>query len=172
MSENNCKNWFTKHAESEAKKDVLKLSERAGEVIGILCILILVSFFIIHQTSSTGFFTSKFGQLEQFLFYGSLAFGIIPNIGKIIVGRKNPIRPLEAFGAFFSFIALVWLLQVFPFDFTYLTDILPDFLRMITAWISNDIAKIFMIIGIVGSFVTALYITALYFSIHRLNKTT
>ena len=166
------KGWFARHSESEAKKDVIKLSERTGEVIGILCVLVILIFFITHQTSSTGFFTSKFGQLEQFLFYGSLAFGIIPNIGKIIVGRKNPIRPLEAFGAFFSFVALVWLLHVFPFDFTHLTDILPEFLRMITVWISNDIAKIFMIIGIVGSFVTALYITALYFSIHRLNKTT
>jgi hypothetical protein len=166
------KGWFVKHAESEAKKDVMRLSERAGEVIGILCILILLIFFITHQTSLTGFFTSKFGQLEQFLFYGSLVFGIIPNIGKIILGRKNPIRPLEALGAFFSFIALVWLLNVFPFDFTHLTDILPEFMIMITSWISNDITKIFMIIGIVGSFATALYITALYFSIYRLNKTT
>ena len=166
------KGWFARNAESEAKKDVIKLSERAGEVIGILCVLVILIFFISHQISSTGFFTSKFGQLEQFLFYGSLAFGIIPNIGKIIVGRKNPIRPLEAFGAFFSFVALVWLLHVFPFDFTHLTDILPEFLRMITVWISNDIAKIFMIIGIVGSFVTALYITALYISIQRLNKKT
>ena len=171
MSEIN-KGWFATHAESEAKKDVMRISERAEEVIGILCILILLIFFITHQTSSTGFFTSKFGQVEKFLFYGSLAFGIIPNIGKIIVGRKNPIRPLEAFVALFSFISLVWLLDVFPFDFTYLTDILPEFLRLITMWISNDIAKIFMMIGIVGSFVAALYITALYISIHRLNKTT
>jgi hypothetical protein len=171
LSESNTKGWFTRHAESEAKKDVMKLSERAGEIIGVLCILILLIFFITHQTSSTGFFTSNFGQLEQFLFYGSLAFGIIPNIGKMIIGRKNVIRPLEAFGAIFSFIALVWLIQVFPFDFTHLTDILPEFLRMITIWISNDIAKIFMIIGIVGSFVTSLYIIALFISIRRLDKT-
>ena len=172
MSEIKSKGWFARHAEKEAKKDVMKLSERAGEIIGIFCILLILIFFIIHQTSSTGFFTSKFGQLEQFLFYGSLAFGIIPNIGKIIIGRKNTIRPLEAFGAIFSFIALVWLLQVFPFDFNHLTDILPEFLRLFTIWISNDIAKIFMMIGIIGSFVAALYITALFVSIHRLNKAT
>ena len=170
MSESNTRGWFTRHAESEAKKDVMKLSERAGEIIGIFCILILLIFFIIHQISSTGFFTSNFGQLEQFLFYGSLAFGIIPNIGKMIVGRKNPIRPLEAFGALFSFISLLWLLHVFPFDFTHLTDVLPDILRLITIWISNDIAKIFMTIGIVGSFVTAIYIIVLYVSINRLSK--
>lgn len=171
MSESKPKGWFARHAESEAKKDVMKLSERAGELIGIFCILILLIFFITHQTSSTGFFTSKFGRLEQFLFYGSLSFGIITSIGKIIVGRKNTIRPLEAFGALFSFSALLWLLHVFPFDFKYLTDILPEILRLITIWISNDIAKIFMIVGIVGSFVTALYIIVLYVSIHRLDKT-
>jgi hypothetical protein len=171
LSESNTKGWFARHAESEAKKDVMKLSERAGEIIGILCILILLIFFITHQTSSTGFFTSNFGQLEQLLFYGSLAFGIIPNIGKIITGRKNPIRPLEAFGALFSVISLLWLLHVFPFDFTHVTDILPEILRLITVWISNDIAKIFMIIGIVGSFVTAIYIIILYVSIRRLDET-
>jgi hypothetical protein len=171
LSESIPKGWFARHAEKEAKKDVMKLSERAGELIGIFCILILLIFFITHQTSSTGFFTSKFGRLEQFLFYGSLSFGIITSIGKIIVGRKNAIRPLEAFGALFSFSALLWLLHVFPFDFTYLTDILPEFLQLITIWISNDIAKIFMIIGIAGSFVTALYILGLYVSIHQLEKT-
>ncbi len=168
LSEIKAKGWFARHAESEAKKDVIKLSGRAGELIGIFCILILLIFFIIHQTSSTGFFTSKFGRLEQFLFYGSLSFGIITSIGKIIIGRKNAIRPLEVFGEIFRGIALLWLLHVFPFDFTHLTDILPEFLRLITIWISNDIAKIFMIIGIVGSFVNALYVIALYVSIHSL----
>jgi len=171
LSEIKTKGWFARHAESEAKKDVMKLSERAGELIGIFCILILLIFFITHQTSSTGFFTMKFGLLEQFLLYGSLFFGIVTSVGKIIMGRKNVIRPLDAFGAIFSCVALLWLLHVFPFDFTHLTDILPEFLRLITIWISNYIAKLFMILGIIGSLVTAIYIIALYVSIHRLNIT-
>jgi hypothetical protein len=168
VSENIVKDWFARHAESEAKKDLIKLSDRAGELIGIFCILIFLVFFITHQTSSTGFFTSKFGRLEQFLFYGSLSFGIITSIGKIIIGRKNPIRPLEAFGAIFSCIALLWLLHVFPFDFSHLADFLPEILKLITMWISNGIAKIFMIIGIVGSLVTSINIIALYVSIHSM----
>lgn len=168
MSESKAKGWFARHAESEAKKDVMKLSERAGELIGIFCILILLIFYITHQTSSTGFFTSKFGRLEQFLLYGSLFFGIISSVGKIIMGRKNVIRPLEAFGAFFSCVALLWLLHVFPFDFSHLSDFLPEILRLITMWISNDIAKMFMILGVIGSLVTAIYIIALYVSIHSL----
>jgi len=168
LSEIKTKGWFTRHAESEAKKDVMKLSERAGEVIGILCILVLLIFFKTHQTSSTGFFTSNFGRLEQFLFYGSLSFGIIPSIGKIIIGRKNPIRPLEAFGAIFSCIALLWLLIVFPFDFSHLSDFLPRILQLITMWIFNGIVKIFMIIGIIGSLVTSIYIIALYVTIRSM----
>jgi hypothetical protein len=172
LSEIKTKGWFARHAESEANKDVIKLSERVGEVIGIFCILVLLIFFIIHQTSSTEFFTSKFGSLEQFLLYGSLSFGIITSVGKIIVGRKNVIRPLDAFGAIFSCVALIRLLHVFPFNFSHLSDFLPEILRLITIWISNDIAKMFMILGIIGSLVTALYIIALYTSIRQLNSQT
>ena len=170
MSEIKTKNLFSRHAESEAKKDVMKLSERAGEVIGIFCILILLAFFISHQTSSTGFFTSKFGPLEQILFYGSLSFGIITSVGKIIAGRKNAIRPLDAFGTIFSGIALLWLLNVFPFNFSHLSDILPEILRSIIMWISNDIAKMLMILGIIVSFIVAVYIIALYTAIRKLNS--
>ncbi len=168
MSESKTKGWFTRYVKSEAKKDVMKPSERAGELIGIFCILIFLFFFITHQASSTGFFTLKFGRLEQFLFYGSISFGIIPNVGKIIMGRKNVIRPLEAFEAFFSCVALLWLLSVFPFDFSHLSDFLTEIMRSITIWISNDIAKILMILGVIGSLATAIYISALYFSIHSL----
>ncbi|MCW3974949.1 MAG: hypothetical protein NWE86_01745 [Candidatus Bathyarchaeota archaeon] len=172
MSEIKIKDGFTRHAESEAKKDIMKVSERAGEVIGIFCILILLVFFITHHISSAGFFTPKFGSLEQFLFYGSLSFGIITSVGKIIVGRKNVIRPLDAFGAIFSGIALLWLLNVFPFNFSHLSDILPDSLRVIIMWISNDIAKILMILGIIVSFIVAVYMIALYISIRQLNSQT
>jgi hypothetical protein len=150
----------------------MKLSERAGEAIGIFCVLLLLTFFVSHQTSSTGFFTPKFGSLEKFLFYGSLSFGIITSIGKIVVGRKNPIRPLDAFGAVFSGIALLWLLNVFPFDFSHLSDILPNSLQVTVMWISNHIAKMLMIFGIIVSFIVAVYTIALYISIRQLNSQT
>jgi hypothetical protein len=172
LSEIKPKDGFAGHAQSMAKKDVMKLSERTGEIIGIFCVLILLAFFISHQTSSTGFFTPKFGSLEKFLFYGSLSFGIITSIGKIVVGRKNPIRPLDAFGAVFSGIALLWLLNVFPFDFSHLSDILPDSLRAIVMWISNDIAKMLMIFGVIVSLIVAVYTIALYISIRQLNSQT
>lgn len=172
MSENNTKGGFVRHAQSEAKKDVMKLSERAGEIIGIICTLILLTFFISHNTSSTGFFTPKFGPLEQFLFYGSISFGIISSVGKIIVGRKNAIRPLDAFRSVFSGIALLWLLNVFPFNFSHLSDILPESLRVIITWITNDIAKMFMILGIIINFIVAAYMIALYISIKQLSSQT
>jgi hypothetical protein len=172
LSEIKTKKGFARHAESEVKKDVMKLSERAGEAIGIFCVLILLVFFITHQTTSTGFFTPKFGLLEQFLFYGSLSFGIITSIGKIVVGRKNAIRPLDAFGSVFSGIALLWLLNVFPFNFSHLSNILPDSLQFIIMWITNDIAKILMILGIIVSFIVTAYMIALYISIRQLNSQT
>lgn len=161
------KSWFARHAEAEAKKDRLSLSDRAGNVVGILIMLVLLWFFIAHQMSSTGFFTSKFGQTETFLFYAPPLLFIIQSAAKAAVGRKNVLRPLDAAGMMLSFVALVWVFAVFPFDFSHLADVLPGFLRFLLQWISNDIVRVVMAIGIVASPVVAIYTVALYVFVRR-----
>jgi hypothetical protein len=160
-------NWFARHVEGEAKKDSLPLSERAGEVVGVIFILLVTVFWVVHHTSSTGFFTSKFGPAEAFLFYASLLFGLIPAAGRIIMGRKNMLRPLNILSMVLILAAFVWLLWVFPFDFSHLADVLPEALRFLLQWISDDVARVLMTIAIIGTSIGLIYTTVLYVSVRR-----
>jgi len=161
------KRWFARHAEAEAGKDRLSLSDRAGNVVGILAMLVLLWFFIAHQTSSTGFFTSKFGQTEAFLFYAPPLLSIIATAAKAAVGRKNVLRPLDVAGMILSFVALVWVFAVFPFDFSHLADVLPGFLRFLLQWISNDLARGVMALAMILIPIAAVYTAALYVFVRR-----
>lgn len=120
-------NWFVKHAEAEAKKDVIQFSERAGNIIGIVGVLLVVLFFAVHQMQSTGFFTSSFSTAEMLLLYLSLVAGMITTAMRALFGRKNLARLFDVFGACFFTVTLTWLYIVFPFSFTHFADVLPDF---------------------------------------------
>jgi len=161
------KSWFARHAEGEAKKDRLPFSERAGNVVGILAMLVLLWFFVAHQSSSTGFFTSKFGQTEVLLFYAPPLLSIIATAAKAAVGRKNVLRPLDVAGMIFSFVALVWMFAVFPFDFSHLADVLPGSLQFLLQWISNDIMRGVMALAMIAIPVAAVYTAALYVFVRR-----
>lgn len=168
MSENKAiKGWCARRAKAEAKKDTIPLSKRAGSVVGVVASLLILLFFVVHQTSSTGFFTSKFGPAETFLFYAPALFSLATTGAKAFVGRKNVLRPFEAFNLGLFTVAFVWLFVVFPFDFSHFADVLPDFLQFLVQWISNDIAKVLMAIGIIVTPVMTVYTAALYVFVRR-----
>jgi hypothetical protein len=124
-------------------------------------------FYVVPQTSSTGFFTSKFGPAEIFLLYVPAVFNVVTTAAKVVVGRKNMLRPFEAFQLGLGVVGGVWLFVVFPFDFSHLADVLPNFLQFLLLWISNDVAKVLMAIAIIGSSAAAVYIATLYVSVRR-----
>ncbi len=155
-----------------AAKDKMKLSERIGECIGIIVIVMLVFFFLENQTRQTGFFTSEFGSTESLLFYGSALFGTITGFARALIGRRNPVRPLEAFGALLWASASYWLLRVFPFDFAHLPDLLPDPLRLIFWWLTNDVAKLILIVGVAAGLLQTVYTTWLYFAVRSVIEKT
>jgi hypothetical protein len=161
------KNWFARHAEGEAKKDILSFSARAGDAIGALVLLLFLLFWVVHQTSSTGFFTSKFGPAETFLFYVPAVLGVVRTVAKVVVGRKNMLRPFETLERGLGAVGAVWLFVVFPFDFSHLADVLPNFLRFLLLWISNDVAKVLLTIGIIGLSAAAVYTATLYVFVRR-----
>ena len=72
---------------------------------------------------------------------------MVTTAAKVVVGRKNMPRALEAFRHGLSGVSFVWLFVVLPFDFSHLADVLPNFLRFL--WISNNVAKVLMTIGII-----------------------
>jgi len=161
------RNWFARHVEAEAKKDTIPYSERVGNIAGFVAIILVILYFVAHQMWSTGFFTSKFGTLEMFLFYGSLMFGIVTTAVRALLGRKNLARLFDVFGAVLFTVALAWLFVVFPFDFAYFADVLPTFLRFLLQWISNDIARILMALGLIVSPVRAIYTAIVYVFVRK-----
>jgi hypothetical protein len=161
------KNWFVRHVEAEAKKDTLAYSDRVGNVAAVVVTILVTLYFIAHQTWATGFFTSTFGILEALLFYGVLIYQVVPSILKALFGRKNLARFFEIPGAVLGTVVLAWFFVVFPFDFAYFADVLPSFLRFLLQWISNDIIRVLMVLGLIAAPVMAIYLAILYLLVRR-----
>jgi hypothetical protein len=56
---------------------------------------------------------------------------------------------------------------VFPFDFAYSADALPDSLRFLVQWISNDVARVLMVLSFVVHLSLAVYSAILRVSVYR-----
>jgi len=160
-------NWLARKAEAEAKTDVIPSSDRAGNAAGAIVALIVVWFFYAHQSSSTGFFTTRFGPSEAFLFYFSIALGAAASVARAIIGRKNAVRPLDVLGTAFVALTIAWMLSVFPFDFSHFADVLPKALQFVLRWVSNGIVKALMTIGIIPACIMTVYTAILYVFVRR-----
>ena len=148
--------WFAR-AKSEANKGVSNGDRFTGIVLVVVSVL-LILYFVAHQIGSTGFFTPKFGTLEMFMLYGSLAAWITTGSLDGIFGQRLLSRLFDVFfGLIFLTISLVWLLLTFPFNFTYFADVMPDFLRFLVQWISDDSARGIMVVGIILLIVAEIY---------------
>ena len=139
--------------EKEAQRDYIKPSQRGGEMATLIGIILVTFFFYAHQAWSSGFFTPSFGALEQFLFYGSILLGMLGPITRMATGRRNAARPPELMSSILWIVASIWLLSVFPFNFAHFADVIPDFLRFLVSWVTNDIATILIILGTLGGVV-------------------
>jgi hypothetical protein len=157
--------WYLKQVEKEARKDVLAKSDLFGQVVGMVCICVFLAFFVIHQTRPTGFFTSDFGNVEAALFYGAGAYGLIPSAVRLITGRKNPARFFDGIGSGLMLVSVTYLLAVFPFDFSYVAEPLPGFMQFLLDWVSNDLAKIVMVIAAIATAATTPYTLMLYYGV-------
>ena len=149
------KSWFSKLVEEDMKDDT---NPDRGLSIAIIVVgTLIVLYFIAHQMGSTGFFTATFGTLEMIMLYGSLIYWIVTCV-VLLIGLKNLSRNIDSFGGLiFATVGIAWLLVVFPFDFAYFADVLPDFLRFLVQWISNDIAQVLMVLGIILHLILAIF---------------
>ena len=152
------KSWFSRHVEKELKDLAIKArSASRVAIVGVVVFTLIVLYLFAHQLWSTGFFTATFGTLEMLLLYGSLIEWIVVAALEVF-GRKNLSRDIDAFGGIiFVTIGGAWLFVVFPFEFTHFADVLPDFLRFLVQWISNDIARVLMMLWIIVNLVAAIY---------------
>ena len=118
--------WTESIAKREAARDVMRNGERVGEAFAILFFYLVILFFVVNQVDDTGFFTTGFGSTEMVLFYGGLIFGMIAPILRLILGRRNKVRPVELISNGFFVIAASYLLSVFPFDFAHFQSLSVD----------------------------------------------
>lgn len=155
--------------EKQALKDNMKNSQRGGELVGVIAIGLIALFFYAHQTQATGFFTSSFGATEAFLLYGAILIGMAGPISRFLTGKRNKSRPAELIASVFWIIASAWFLMVvFPFNFAHFADIVPDVLAFLVSWITNDIARVLIAIGMVGGIISVGINTALYIKVRAL----
>jgi len=163
--------WFDDRSRHRASRDRMKAGERAGELFGLLISVLVVLFFVENQVRGTGFFTSKFGPLEELAFYGSAFVGFLVSIARATVGRRNAVRPLVIFQSGVLVVSSFWLLSVFPFDFPHLLDLLPNAIHPAFFWVTNPVGWVAILLVGLGSTASFLYNSVLYFTVQaRLNS--
>lgn len=139
-------------------RERLNPAERFGEVISIVMLLLVFGFFYRHQTAATGFFTEKFGQQEMIMLYGPILFATIPHLFRMMTGRRNRARPIEAASNLFMAVAALRLLNVFPFDFSHLGDILPAGLDSVRVWFTDDVGRVLLTLQVIIGTISAILI--------------
>ncbi len=136
--------------EEEELSDEIPIADIGASIFLIIVNGSIGLYFIAHQTSLTGFFTTKFSTFEMVMLYGIMVYWITTSV-LILIGQKHPSQDLDSYGGlFFATFAIAWLFLVFPFEFTYFADVLqPEFLRPLVRLISNDIGRILMILAFI-----------------------
>jgi len=163
------KNRFSKTAKEELSDEIAS-DDKIASILLIVVNGLLGLCLIVHQTVSTGFFTSKFNTFEMILLYGFFIYWIITSV-LILIGQKHPSRNLDSYGGlFFATFTIGWLIVIFPFQFTHFADVLPDFLRFLLQWISNEFAIVLLIILFVVHLILAVYSLILRLFVRKARK--
>jgi hypothetical protein len=150
-------NWFSR-GKAEADKGIPTHERIAGIGFFFGGSVVMVLYLAAHQLGATDFFTATFGTIEMIMLYGSWIAWIITSGLEGVLGQRLLSRLFDTFGGIiFIAVATAWLVVVFPFDFTYFPDVLPDFLRLLVQWISNDIARVVMVLYTIAMGIAAVY---------------
>jgi cytochrome bd-type quinol oxidase subunit 2 len=159
--------WFKEQVEKEAKKDEVSPSERIGQLFGVVVGAIVIAFFAIHQTRPTGFFTDDFGTVDAALLYALIVLGMVSSLVRFVFSRKNVARPFDVAGMAVFFVAGLYFLVAFPFDFTHFAEPFPRALEFLLDWITGTFAKWVIGIGVVASPFFSVYTFLLYVGVKK-----
>ena len=154
----------------EAEKDKLNDAERASQLASWMFTAIAAWFLLAHWTDDTGFYTSEFGHLDAALLFGPLLFGLLPPLVRTLRGRKNIARPWDIFGSMLFVLSSAYFLCAFPFDMAFFAVPLPGGLDFIIDWVSEDIAKMFLVIGAIGGIFGIGWTTLTYFKVREFKE--
>ena len=154
--------WFSGWAGRRAVKDRLRISERTGELFGVVFVIIVFLFLYENQLRGAAFFAPSFGGLAQFFFYGPLFTGMVLSSARAVYGRRNAIRPFDCLNMLFLAVAAFWLLSAFPFDFSQFGGMFPSEIQFVFGWLNNDIGRILFTLAGLGSLANSVYTGVLY----------
>jgi hypothetical protein len=147
----------------KTNNEILTPAQRVGGLAVVGAMLLVLCFFALHQLMHTGFFTARFGTTERVALYGPILVAFAAPIVRAISGRRNPARPFEAATNLFLAVGSLWLVITFPLDFAHLADVLPDGIRFVISWISNDIGRwVLMLQVIIGILIAPLTMLAFF----------
>jgi hypothetical protein len=118
--------------------------------------LLLLVFFVYHQWTRSGFFTSSFGYAEMVALYFPILFSMLAPIVRAIQGRDEIARQVDVVSDICLVLGSLWLLIRFPFDFAHLADVLPSAIQFALAWLNDSIGRIILILQIIIAFISAL----------------
>jgi hypothetical protein len=140
-------------------RERVSIPQRVAEpLFSVITVALLCGFFAAHQLTNTGFFTEQFGPAEMLCLYGPILLTCAAPFMRALTGRRNPGRPLEAVASVCAALAALWLLHVFPFDFTHFADVFPAPMQFMFAWVSDGIGKLMLalqvMIGLIAAFAT------------------
>ena len=159
--------WFREMIDRETKNDKIVRGALFGEIAALVAISAILAFFVTHELRDTGFYTDEFGPLEKFLLFGAGGFAVSLIALRIVVRRKNMIRPLDFASMIMFVIAHVVLFVVFPFDFAYVGDALPGYLSWTVGWISDDSGAILLALGAVCGTIGAAFIGVIFVHVKK-----
>ncbi|HNU35455.1 MAG TPA: hypothetical protein PKJ15_02555, partial [Methanomassiliicoccales archaeon] len=111
---------------------------------------------------------SEFGQLDALVLFGPLIFGVLPPLVRTLRGRKNVSRPWDIFGSMLFVLSSAYFLCAFPFDMAFFALPLPEGLRFLVDWVTEDFAKVVLAIGIVGGAFGIGWTTLTYFKVKEI----
>ena len=134
---------------SPSNRENLSLAQRLGELTVIVVQVLLFGFFWLHQSMHTGFFTAGFGTRAAICLFAPIVVSLAPPAVRALTGRRNPARPLEAAANLSLALGTLYLLIAFPLDFAHLADVFSPSLRFLLSWITDDVARIVMILQVI-----------------------
>ncbi len=149
------------HVGREADREVLRAGERAGNVVAIAFIIFFVALLLYLQ--GRGYiFSEEFNELDAVLFYGSILFGIIPNVVRAVTARRNLGRLFDIMGSLIFIIVAAYFLTNFHFNFDNLYLILPDGIQDSFQWFNNAVFRILLEIAMVITALSVVYSSVMY----------
>jgi hypothetical protein len=158
---NTNESWFSR-GKAEAEKGI-PFGERVVGIALVVLNVMMLWYFVAHQTRATGFFTPTFGKSEMVMLYGLLILGMISAGLEGVFGKRLYSRIFDVFGGLLlAAVFTIWLLVLFPFDFAYFADVSPESLSFLLRWISNDIARVLMVLAIIVYLGAAAYCPIAY----------